>query len=680
MLLFYFLALIRNRQEQQQTDEIITDKKGISVGIDLGTTYSCLFIHDPNTKNTFNIKVNNHETLPSILAFDVFEKAGKKEFLPVVGYEAKSFNDKNPNSNNLFYAWKRLMGLSDKDMNSPGLKDIHKKVTYKISVENKDKGSVISMLHKDLNNNLLQKVRPIDASKFILQALYEAARKYSENIATVVVTVPAYFTENQVKATSNAVEFSGIKLTRTMNEPVAAAYAYQIKEGSKKDDKYFVFDFGGGTLDISALEYEDDVLEVRTYSGDNFLGGENVNDCLFNYFLKEVPELKTESERLRLRNFVEKFKIKLCEEQLKSKANVSITEEFALTEDEIIELSLDTKKFNEICMPVFKKVEKYLLDEEEGVVEKYKKLGGSKSQVSKVLLVGGSSRIPFVRKILENIFGKEKLYTDLNADTVVAEGAAWYSANLAGYLDEKDSLMLVDVVSANIGICVSEDEFHAILEMDTTIPAKGTKVFTTAYDMQDRVSIQVAQGQRAAFSQNQKLGVFDLVIAKPGPRGVPQIEVTVSIDKDRNVHVKAVDKETNKEEEVKFHRDDCSLTADEILRMKKDKELNKEKDEELLKRFESKRNLENYVYSAKGLIKEKKIVDERVIGIVDEVESFLKIKGSSAEREEFENKLKDLKVEVDPFLNEAMKNYGQKNEEFKKEDFKGEEEKIREEL
>ncbi|KAM0686130.1 ATPase with role in protein import into the ER [Conglomerata obtusa] len=670
LLLQSLLAFTKDKQSEPN--------KGLAIGIDLGTTYSCLFVHDPNTNSTFNIKIDNHETFPSVLAFESFETDGKREYLPLTGYEAIRHNKKNPNSDNMFYAWKRLMGLSAKDMETKELKDIHKKVTYKIAVDKKEQGSVVSMLHKE-NGKVVQKVRPIDASKFVLQALYQAAKKYSSEIATVVVTVPAYFTENQVKATSNAVDFSGITLTRTMNEPVAAAYAYQMKEGRRKDDKYFVFDFGGGTLDISALEYEDEVLEVRTYSGDNFLGGENVNDCLFNYFSNKIikeynNDFNDMTDRLRLRAFVETFKIALCEKQnAEPKANVSHTAEFYVTEDDMIEFTLSTKQFNDICMPVFNRVKKYIKGGEEALITKYEKLGGSINSISKVLFVGGSSRIPYIRKMLGEIFGEKKLYYGLNADTVVAEGAAWYSAALAGYLDEKTSLHLVDVVSANIGICVGEDEFHPILEMDTTIPAKGTKIFTTAYDMQDRVSIQVAQGLRFSFKDNNHLGTFDLIIKNPGPRGVPQIEVTVSMDKDRNVHVKAMDKATNLEEEIIFKSDDCSLTPDEITQMKKDREANLEKDNELRERYEEKRKLENYIDSCKarmeGISDENKTrVDKIILG----AQAWLKSEKDAADKYAFTEKYESLKEEIEPLL--------KKEPGFEKGFEKGEDEKIREEL
>ncbi|KAM0677696.1 Stress-70 protein [Binucleata daphniae] len=688
-MLFLQILSVLCRQAQKEDNDVLTEKQegvptnnGIAIGIDLGTTFSCIYAYDPNSNSNIHLKVENKPTYPSVLSFTKDTYQGETVYHPVTGYEAIKNNNNDPNSHNFFYAWKRLMGLSAKDMQTKELKDIHKKVTYEIDIESKGAGSIVSMIHKDKDGKVIQKIRPVDASKYILQALYEAAKKYNQVISSVVVTVPAYFTENQVKATSNAVEFAGIKLTRTMNEPVAAAYAYQMKEGSRKDHKYIVFDLGGGTLDISVTEYEDEVLEVKTYSGDNFLGGENMNDCLFNYFMREIETKKgkamtRETDKLRLRNFVESFKITICEmmnvDSDKYYKNVSHAAEFFITEDDFIEFEMSTAKFNEVCAPVYKRVKHYIDDEEEGVIHKYKKLGGSIKEISKVLFVGGSSRIPHIRKIVGDIFGYEKLYYGLNADTVVAEGAAWYSASLAGYLDEKTSLHLVDVVSADIGICVSEDEFHSILDRDTTIPAKGTKIFTTAYDMQDRVSIQVAQGLRYSFKDNNHLGSFELKIKNPGPKGVPQIEVTVTMDKDRNVKVKAVDKATNEEEKVEFIRDDISLTPDELKQMKIDYENNKEKDNEIRERFEEVKRLESFVDGVKAKLASIKNEDvkKRIQGIIGGAESWMKTEKNNADKAMIKEKHDALKEDIEAILRE---------EEGVKEEILMKEEKVREEL
>lgn len=697
-LLLYLTTLIKCDEQE---------KRGISIGIDLGTTYSCLRIFDPNINTIVTLPIDNKPTFPSTLAYDVQKKDGKYHSRPMPGNEANEQNKKVPDADNYFYAFKRLMGMTKNDID---IKDLQGKLNYKIAYDNDS--IVMEHLIKepvlDKNGNIVYKiisgkkepvmkvvetrhVKPIDASSEILKYIYKVAQSYSSKIDSCVVTVPAYFTENQVKATNLSAELAGLTLSRTMNEPVAAAYAYQIKNPSS-NDTFLVIDIGGGTLDISVLEHDDGILEVRTYSGDNFLGGENVNDALEAEFVRQLKNsghvLVDQGDKVRLRAFVEDFKIMLCNMQNKadnldngSYDDIEITKDgddifyentFYVTEDAGVNLRLTIGQFNAAIQPVLNRVRKYITDEKEGIIGKYKAIGGSKNNISKVLFVGGSSRIPAIRRMVGDIFGYNKLNFDLNADTCVAEGAAWYSANLAGFLDEKTSLYLVDVVPMHVGICVNEDVFESILEMNQTIPATGSKTFTTAYDMQERVSIQVGQGLRYSFKDNNLLGKFDLHIKNPGPRGVPQIEVTVSMDKDRNVHVKAMDKATGLEEKITFTRNDTSLSAEQISKMKKDKEDNEEKDREMKERYDERSKLEAYIDGLKKRIVSDKTLSSENVSKIDKmigsVNSWLQSEKDVADKLAFMEKFESLKNEVEPLL---------KGEEKVGEKF---EEKVREEL
>jgi len=504
-----------------------------------------------------------------------------------------------------------------------------------------------------------RELRPIDISSYILADLYEQAKTMG-NISKCVVTVPAYFTENQVAATGRAVELAGFKMDKTLNEPVAAAYAYQQTYGKGVDDTYLIIDFGGGTLDISMLEHEDGILEVKTYSGNNFLGGENVNDLLYYHFVnmlnKNNIKLETETMKLSLRSFVEKFKIALCDKQNENEnEDCEYEKTFWLDGNKSYNFTLKTSEFNDVCKPVFDQVKEYINGKEEGIISKYKKTGGDIKNVSKVLFVGGSSRIPAIRMMVGDIFGKKKLDYSLNADTCVAEGAAYFSASCAGYLGDS-GLHLVDAVPTPLGICVGEDQFVVILEADKAVPASGSQIFTTQYDNQSVVSIRVAQGFRFSFKDNNLLGQFNLQILKPGPRGVPQIEVTVHMDKDRNISVTAKDLNTGTKQDITFKSEDVSLSSEEISRMKADREKNAKHDEKLKERYEARQKLESYIYETRKSIESLGVDLKSEVEIhLNAAENWLKSEKESADGEEFKEELEKLKSVVESLVSPQEK-------------------------
>ncbi|ELA47127.1 hypothetical protein VCUG_01400 [Vavraia culicis subsp. floridensis] len=601
--------------EAIQLDDIPEDRedaddsllKGWAIGIDLGTTYSCVGVVGSSGATSMEILDlgQGRQTLPSIVKFLPYrdEVTKKQQYMAKTGWEVYNENMRTPSPNTYLYAFKRYMGLSSLQ-DDPSLSGIKNKVTYALEevVNEKDPSKKsIYMLVKDVNGEVVKKVSAIDSSAYVLEHLMKVVndRYGAKNVANVIITVPAYFSEMQVQATRTAATIAGISLSRTVNEPVAAAYAYQVrnKDRSMALDSFLVFDLGGGTLDVSILEYEGGVLEVQTYSGSNFLGGENINDCLFKYFyglMEKSSILLNDVEKLRLRGFAERFKISLCTMQLEEGGDAEFEDEFIYLGDKVFTFKLKTSEFNKVCDEVAKRVKHYLTGEVDGILYKYRqKLDKDKDDIKKVLLVGGSTRVPFVRNILYEIFGRDKVSAELNPDTVVAEGAAYYSANMLNYLQD-DSIHLIDVVPMNIGICVDSDTFESILDMESAIPATQTKTFTTGHDNQMKVNIRVAQGLRYQYHKNMHLGEFELTLDKPQPRGVPQIEVTISIDKQRDIHVTAVDKHTKKEAKVKFVKTDYELSDARRGEMLKDRESNKAADERMKVKDQRVKELESY--------------------------------------------------------------------------------------
>lgn len=655
-------------------------EKGWAVGIDLGTTYSCVAVVGPSGAASMEIVDLGHgkQTLPSVIKFVPYkdEETKKNMYMAKMGWNVYNENMKSPSPNTYIYAFKRYMGLASlKD--DPSLTGINDKVTYPLEEETNEKDpskKSIYMLIKDVNDNVVKKVSAIDASAYILGHLMKIVNeKYgAKNIANVIITVPAYFSEMQVQATKTAATIAGIKLMRTVNEPVAAAYAYQVRNKNKDValDSFLVFDLGGGTLDISILEYEGGVLEVQTYSGSNFLGGENINDCLFQHFLKEMEKKDIwldDVEKLRLRGFAERFKIGLCTKQLESgSGDVEYEDDFIYLGDRVMTFKMKTSEFNRVCEDVRQKILHYLSGNVDGILYKYKqKLDKNESDIRKVLLVGGSTRVPFVRNILYDIFGKDKVSAELNPDTVVAEGASYYSANMLNYLEEDDSIHLIDVVPMNIGICVDHDTFESILDMESAIPASQTKTFTTGHDNQMKVNIRVAQGLRYRYRENMHLGEFELTLDRPQPRGVPQIDVTISIDKQRNIHVTAVDRLTKKEAMIRFIKSDYELSEARRLEMLKDREANRAADERMKIKDTKIRELENYKDVVNSAVQQPSVPqDVRVetYKAITKLEDFLRdaknpVSGISADDVSLRHK--EFEREVMPLMSAAGEKPGE---------------------
>lgn len=642
----------------------IARKPDVAVGIDLGTTFTCAYVYKPDQKAAMleAIKFEGNDIVPSVVRYVLVNET----WILMSGYDAFKENEANPDPNNYFYAFKRLMGRSSL-REDPDLIDIDKKVTYKLKEERvSEKQGFLYMLHmgKDANNNVdvLNKLTSVEASASILRMVKDKIEE-DYTIKKCVVTVPAYFGENQRNATKVAADIAGLKDVVLFYEPVTAAYSYQVKEGlGKEGNKFIVFDQGGGTLDISALEYGEGVLEVIATVGNNFLGGENINDLLFEHFAQKLKKDgynidEKVGTRLRLRKFVEDFKIELCTKQNTSDEDVTHTQEFGFASG-VVYLSLSTSEFNQIIKPVLDEIEFRLKNDTHGIIPKLEAKSIKKNEISDVLCVGGTSKIPVIRSLLKKYFPSAKLRYDIDADRIVAEGAAYQSARLAGFLKREEAVVCLDTVPIPIGICIGENSFYALIKEQATVPASGSEVFTTSHDSQRTVLIKVGQGFSPIFDQNNFLGEFHLEIEKPAPRGIPKIEVKVDWSSTGELNVNAVDQSNNKEAKIKFSRTDAQLSEKKVNELKKKAMDNKERDEELAETYKERQALEQYIDSIHSRMLSPDVTSESRTSIeraVFGVQSWLEKEKSSADKYMFREKREKLKEVVEPLLETKAK-------------------------
>nr|CAH7736034.1 unnamed protein product [Callosobruchus chinensis] len=530
--------------------------KGAVIGIDLGTTNSCVAVMEGKQPKVIE-NAEGSRTTPSVVAFS---KDGER----LVGMPAK--RQAVTNSANTFYATKRLIGRRFEDEEVK--KDI---VSYKIVKASNGDAWVQS------SDGTMYSPSQIGA--FILVKMKETAEAYlNTKVKNAVVTVPAYFNDSQRQATKDAGQISGLNVLRVINEPTAAALAY----GMDKTDEYFsiaVYDLGGGTFDISILEIQKGVFEVKSTNGDTFLGGEDFDNVLVNHLVSEFKKeqgldiTKDPMAMQRLKEAAEKAKIELSS-SLQTDINLPY-----LTMDasgpKHMNLKLSRAKFESLVNDLIKRTvepcQKALKDAEV-----------AKSDVGEILLVGGMTRMPKVQSLVQEVFGKQPSRA-VNPDEAVAVGAAVQGGVLAGDVTD---VLLLDVTPLSLGIETLGGVFTRLINRNTTIPTKKSQVFSTAADGQTQVEIKVYQGEREMASNNKILGQFSLVGIPPAPRGVPQIEVTFDIDANGIVHVSARDKGTGKEQQIVI-QSSGGLSKDEIENMVKNAEQYAQQDKVKKERVEA---------------------------------------------------------------------------------------------
>jgi len=560
------------------------------IGIDLGTTNSCVAVMDGKDAKVIE-NAEGARTTPSMVAFT---DDGER----LVGQPAKRQAVTNPE--NTLFAVKRLIGRRYED---PTVEKDKKMVPYQI-VEGKNGDAWVEAGG--------DKRSPAEISAMVLQKMKETAESYlGETVEQAVITVPAYFNDAQRQATKDAGKIAGLEVLRIINEPTAAALAYGLE---KRDGKTIaVYDLGGGTFDVSILEIGDGVFEVKSTNGDTFLGGEDFDMRLVDYFAAEFKkdqgiDLKGDKLALqRLKEAAEKAKI-----ELSSSAQTEINLPF-ITADasgpKHLTMKLTRAKFESLVDDLVKRTVKPM----EAAL---KDAGMKAGEIDEVVLVGGMTRMPKVQETVKSFFGKEP-HKGVNPDEVVAMGAAIQAGVLQG--DVKDVLLL-DVTPLSLGIETLGGVFTRLIDRNTTIPTKKSQVFSTAEDNQSAVTIRVAQGEREMASDNKLLGQFDLVGIPPAPRGIPQIEVTFDIDANGIVNVKAQDKGTGKEHEIRIQASG-GLSDDEIDQMVKDAEANAEADKARREAVEARNQAESLIDSTEKSLAEHgdKVSEEDKTAIEDAV-------------------------------------------------------------